>query len=334
MLFTYYTNMTTLQICQFTVTVLFFALLGVSIALGVVVSTNDKAQENFNLPRTVIETETDKAPETIIETETDKAPETIIETETDKVSTSIMKTPLFIITLPRDAETRGFPVLESFVKIGFSNVQLISGVDGGAPENQADMLRIGVAGHGVAPTHPASSPGAPSDSQRGCTAAHLRAANRIINNQMEGAFILEDDAVPCLNFENFIQTMSNDELHKFDMTLFGHSTPDLPGPDRIVPSSGFCLHMYFMTLKGAQKMITAATTTPIDMPIDCWMNIKDLVDLNIGFVNGYHFGKVEYPMAVRPERSFGLVGQGTCFGSAIGACGKKAVTYEYVKGGR
>lgn len=128
----------------------------------------------------------------------------------------------------------------------------------------------------------------------GCVLSHLSIYKNIIENDIEYALILEDDAVLSNTTKNFPDLLTND----MDILLLGHQ---VGGVELLYPQFNISSYSvtnidhvtygaygYVITKSGASKMLQLFSK--IQYPIDCWtwfsnvLNIYYITPIMIGFV--------------------------------------------------
>lgn len=119
--------------------------------------------------------------------------------------------PIFIISLP-DAADRRDAVTARLSAIGLSGefIDAVDGRTGLPPELEARVDRASAAAHFHRDL---------SDAEFACAMSHRRVYQHILDQGLDGAVVLEDDAVPQPGFKNFLL----DEGYKAaDLILFDH----------------------------------------------------------------------------------------------------------------
>ena len=209
--------------------------------------------------------------------------------------------PTFVISLEKDMATRGKPVASVLQAAGHRYATVFPGVDGRDPAAHATLESLGVAVEEKSPLTPG---------ERGCAGAHLQLMQHLVANNLPGAFVFEDDAVPCNNYALHMEKVFP-FLHGHEVVLLGHSVQRTASASPVVPGQGDCTHAYFISFRGAKKLLAAAKAEPLVIPVDWWL--KKNADMGVVTTPAAR----KYAMATRRERSEGIVGQGLQYGSVI-----------------
>ena len=117
-----------------------------------------------------------------------------------------------------------------------------------------------------------------SNSELGCCLSHFNVWNKVVNNNIDIAMILEDDAIRYnKKFIEITDDIINTAPKNWDIILLGFMIPNryLKYEEKVgdfYKIKDFVLaHSYLISNKGANKLIHK---TPINAPIDTWMSLQ------------------------------------------------------------
>tara|TARA_B110000858_G_C17730087_1_gene439627 strand:+ start:199 stop:1050 length:852 start_codon:yes stop_codon:yes gene_type:complete len=117
-----------------------------------------------------------------------------------------------------------------------------------------------------------------SDSELGCCLSHFNVWNKVVEDNIDVAMILEDDAIRYnKKFIDITDDIIKTAPKNWDIILLGFMIPNRYLKDEIKVGDFYKVnefvlaHSYLISNKGAIKLIHK---TPINAPIDTWMSLQ------------------------------------------------------------
>ena len=186
-------------------------------------------------------------------------------------SSSVLSTPAFVVSLSRHADERFYPTAERLRKAGFENVYPFQGFDGVYAGDGDDPWEEGLRAIGEqlldAPVKNGYYTGG---GQFGVFLSMLTLWRYLAMSTLDGMFIFEDDALPRPDFNKIFPTYwdavdqdvdiiflgggsYNEEVRTIDISRFDSN---IISPDGLIWKGQVdCLHAYYLTKKGARKLL-------------------------------------------------------------------------------
>jgi GR25 family glycosyltransferase involved in LPS biosynthesis len=237
----------------------------------------------------------------------------------------VTKTKAYMIGLKRYAFRREYSA-SRLAAAGFSNIELIDGLDGFYEDVDKALKELGI--------HMAPNTGL---GQRGFSYSHLKQWKDMIDEGAPYRVFFEDDALGHLDLPNGLGQKFWDATPKdFDILYLGSmmnpADPALNSPDSLVVQlPTYCTHAYILTLKGAKRiweLITNMNTPLITLDIQLvqWQVAKKI---NWQCWNGVWTQKSfptfdeglpwqAFPDIILPNKDTGLFWQNMRLGTTLG----------------
>ena len=188
-----------------------------------------------------------------------------------KNSADILGTPAFVVSLARHANERFYPTAERLRNAGFENVYPFQGFDGVSAGDGDDPWDEGLKaiGEGLLDA-PVNNGYYTGGGQFGIFLSMLTLWRYLAMSTMDGMFIFEDDALPRPDFAEIFPRYWNALEDDVDIVFMGGGsyTKEIRDIDvsrfdsNIVSKDGLiwkgqvdCLHAYYLTKKGANKLL-------------------------------------------------------------------------------
>ncbi len=183
----------------------------------------------------------------------------------------VQAAPAYIINIER-CRARVPVCLERVKKAGYTDVQVLRGVDG-----KVDDLPAEFAAHHI--------PYDPSTftrkfrrrlGEQGCYLSHLKALRRGLESGAPVFTVFEDDVVFAEKFASLAKQWYDETPADYDMVYLGaYMTRFTVGSQRILRCSVLCTHALLYTRAGAEKAYRMLTNAPHYKAIDEMLNRRD-----------------------------------------------------------
>lgn len=169
--------------------------------------------------------------------------------------------PIFIVSLQQDVEKRAAisKILNEF-NLDFTFIDAVYGKE--LSTDYLDSLRDNSSGKLVNRGFPAS-PG-----EIGCTLSHLKAYQQVVDQGLEWACILEDDAILDGRFKKFINEFNSKDLNPLNLYLLGGQ---IPGSEKVIVKS-----VKNIILIGGQKLYRTIKSEQFIYRTCCYLISLDL----------------------------------------------------------